>query len=756
MDKTINILHLEDDDNDAMLIHETIFSELTQCKIKRVSNKNAFEEALINEKFDLILSDFALPSFDGLSALKIAKELAADVPYIYVSGYIGEERAIEALKMGATDYVLKDKIIKLLPAINRALSEHEEKEKNKLIRRSLKVEEEKFLSIVNNFPVVLFMTDNKGVPIFSQGKGFIISGIKSEELLGKNLIELYKDVPFELLEGKTIKAGEAFAEALKGNIQNGIIYLDGRYDDTKLLPYYNEDNKISGIIGILHDITDLVNTRNKLRDSEELYRSIFESAPIGMARISPSGNYLDANIALQKMLGYDENEFRSLNISDVTFDDDKVQSKTLFNKVISNELNIVSFEKRYRSKSGDLFWTNLTSKVVKDSKGKTLYLLSMLENINDKKLAALALRESEKRFKDLAELLPQTVFEANINMIVTYLNQEGLVTFQYSEDDLSNGIAIQQVVYSKESGFLLEKFAETLRGKLLGGIELMAIRKDGSEFPCLVYARPIIANDKAVGLRGILLDITKNKQTLEELIQAKEKAEEMSRLKSNFLANMSHELRTPLIGILGFSDILRNELSNSQYVDMIEAIFVSGNRLLETLNLILDLSKIESDSLQINNSFFNLIDMVNQTIESLRSTVETKGLYIELDTALQNFNVNLDERMCKEVIENLINNGVKFTAKGGVIIKVEKEITDSKEFAIIKIIDTGIGIPEESQKLIFEEFRQVSEGYSRKYEGAGLGLTITKHFVEKMNGIISLESESNKGTVFTIKLPSNI
>ena len=197
MDKTIYILHLEDDDNDALLIHEAIYSELTQCKIKRVSNKNAFEEALINEKFDLILSDFALPSFDGLSALKIAQELAADIPYIYVSGHIGEDRAIEALKMGATDYVLKDKIIKLLPAIKRALSEYEEKEKNKLIRRSLKVEEEKFLSIVNNFPVVLFMTDNKGVPIFSQGKGFIISGIKSEELLGKNLIDLNKTLAIE-------------------------------------------------------------------------------------------------------------------------------------------------------------------------------------------------------------------------------------------------------------------------------------------------------------------------------------------------------------------------------------------------------------------------------------------------------------------------------------------------------------------------------------------------------------------------------
>jgi len=756
MNKIIKILHLEDDDKDAMLIEQTINSELSSCKIKRVDSRHDFEYALTHEKFDLILSDFALPSFNGLEALKIAKELAINVPYIYVSGHIGEDRAIEALRMGATDYVLKDKIIKLLPAINRALKEAEEIEKNKNIEKRLRESEENFRTIVSNFPVVLFILNREGVATFSQGNGLETSGIKSEELIGKNIVALFNNVPFELLDGSIIRGKEAFLGALSGKVQNGIILFNDRYNDIKLLPYYGEDNKMIGVIGISHDITELINTRNQFKESEELYKNIFVSAPIGMARISTSGRYLSANFALQKMLDYSEDELRNLSIDDITFDDDKTRSKELFLNVISTKSGTINFEKRYISKMGNVFWVNLTSTVVKNNKGKVLYLLSMLENINDKKLAEFALRESEKRFKDLADLLPQTVFEVNNDTLVTYINKEGLKSFLYTEEDLKNGLTINQFLHSNDKELIIAKFYQVLNGEQFGGIEFIAIRKDGSEFPCLVYASSIIIDNKAEGLRGILIDITERKKTLEELVKAKENAEEMNRLKSYFLANMSHELRTPLIGILGYSDILKDELANSQSLEMIEAINTSGNRLLETLNLILDLSRIEADRLPVNYEPFEAIDCIKQVIIMLKNIADKKGLFLEINNVFDSIQVNLDERMFRQIIENLVNNAIKFTINGGVIVKIDKEENVENHLIIIKIIDTGIGIDKESQKLIFEEFRQASEGYSRRFQGTGLGLTITKHFIGKMNGSISLESEINKGSVFTIKLPINI
>jgi signal transduction histidine kinase/CheY-like chemotaxis protein len=253
----------------------------------------------------------------------------------------------------------------------------------------------------------------------------------------------------------------------------------------------------------------------------------------------------------------------------------------------------------------------------------------------------------------------------------------------------------------------------------------------------------------AANLGGVIeKELSKN-----EIIEAKNTAEEMNRLKSNFLANMSHELRTPLIAILGYAEILQAEVEKLEWTEMVDTISQSGKRLLETLNLILDLSKIESDKVQINYKKINLSTEVVEITNLFNPIAAKKELSLIVDIKEKEIMANIDKRLFHSVLSNLVNNGLKYTNEGIVKVELSKILSNKKSYALIKVSDTGIGISKEDQEIIFDEFRQVSQGYNRQYEGSGLGLTITKKFVEKMGGQISVDSESGIGTTFTIIFP---
>jgi PAS domain S-box-containing protein len=247
-------------------------------------------------------------------------------------------------------------------------------------------------------------------------------------------------------------------------------------------------------------------------------------------------------------------------------------------------------------------------------------------------------------------------------------------------------------------------------------------------------------------------DITERKKMIEELISAKDKAEESNRLKSNFLANMSHELRTPLSGILGFADLLKDELENEEQKNKADTILKSGKRLLNTLTLILDLAKLEAEKITINYTIKNINDVCKEVAHLYSASALKKGLTINTVFESEDLIAEIDERAFIEILNNLVNNAIKYTNKGGVTLKTYLKPGKIKQ-AIIEVIDTGIGIPEDKYDIIFDEFRQASEGYSRNFEGTGLGLSITKKFVEKMNGTIFVKSKIGEGTVFTISFP---
>jgi len=264
-------------------------------------------------------------------------------------------------------------------------------------------------------------------------------------------------------------------------------------------------------------------------------------------------------------------------------------------------------------------------------------------------------------------------------------------------------------------------------------------------------------------LQTLVTELTEQKETLEkeivmrlnaesELTQAREKAEESSRLKSSLLANLNHEFRTPMNSILGFSDMIRTTGTEKEVTEMANIVFFSGKRLLKTLNAIVDLARLESEPHPTNIEKVNLSELALRIFNDFNEIAVRKNIlmnpHIQSDVCTM-FNTS----SATLIITNLIDNAIKFTHRGSIEVLLTKERSGDTEQAVFDIRDTGIGIHPAYHEKIFDEFRQVSEGFGRFYEGLGIGLSLSKKLLKRLKGEISLESEVGKGTRFIVRFP---
>ena len=387
-----------------------------------------------------------------------------------------------------------------------------------------------------------------------------------------------------------------------------------------------------------------------------------------------------------------------------------------------------------------------------------------LETLND---------ELEKRVEDRTEELAVTNIELQkerdqtkqyldiAGTIIALLDRDGYIQIINRKGDEALGYQAGELVGKNWYDTCIEKNSranykkmhfDIMSGKILPNEFLIDdVVTKGKEIRTFIFHKTVIKDSKGEfsGLLFSAEDITELKQKEKELIEAKEKADESNKLKSTFLANMSHELRTPMIGILGYSDLLMNELKVETHKKMATAIHDSGQRLIDTLNLILDLSRLEANKHNIDYQIVNINALLKNVTFHFEAAAGKKKLFLKTSVPSIDVIARTDPRMIRDVINNLINNAIKFTNEGGVFISLE---VFHRDF-MISIKDTGIGIPEESIDLIFEEFRQVSEGLGRGFQGTGLGLTICKKYVELLGGQISVKSTPNKGSEFTFQIP---
>lgn len=375
----------------------------------------------------------------------------------------------------------------------------------------------------------------------------------------------------------------------------------------------------------------------------------------------------------------------------------------------------------------------------------------------------LSIYIEQKRRQEDAVKLSKGIEQSPISIIITdpkgiieYVNPKFCELTGYTPDE-AIGLNPNILKSGKQDNDFYKNLWETvLSGKDWQG-ELHNKKKDGSLYWENASISPVFDDaGQITHFIAVKEDVTEKKEIVRELLIAKEKAEESDRLKSSFLANMSHELRTPMTGILGFSEILCELGTTEEQVRIAGYVLTSAQRLLETLNLILDLSKLEAEQADLSVNTVDLVQLLQTIIETYRPAALKKKLSLVLDTKLETLVTLTNERMISSIFHNLLNNAVKFTSKGGISLIAELETKGAGHELICKVIDTGMGIAEEHYETIFDEFRQVSEGFSRHFEGTGLGLSITRRFVEKLNGKISVQPTQGGGTTFIVQLPVKI
>ncbi|MBA4411452.1 MAG: PAS domain S-box protein [Bacteroidota bacterium] len=372
------------------------------------------------------------------------------------------------------------------------------------------------------------------------------------------------------------------------------------------------------------------------------------------------------------------------------------------------------------------------------------------------------------------DLLSRAIEQSPVTVVIT--DKEGNIEYANPKFTEVTGYSLDEVEGKNsrilQSGLLSKEFYEELWKTILSGMnwygELHNRKKNGDTYLESVVISPIVdSNGDIAYFLAIKEDITEKKKMLEDLIIAKEKSEESDRLKSAFLANMSHEIRTPMNGILGFTELLKEpDLTVENMQEYFCIIEKCGARLLNIIDDIVSISKVESGQIGVSISEMNINEQIEYIYTFFKSEVEQKGLQIYYKNALsaREAIIKTDSNMLFAILSNLVKNAIKFTSHGSIEIGYSSTLRPAQSDAgsqtngsptelTFFVKDTGIGIRPEHKEIIFERFRQVNESLSRDYQGAGLGLAISKAYVKMLGGKIWVESEEEKGSVFYFTIP---
>lgn len=520
-------------------------------------------------------------------------------------------------------------------------------------------------------------------------------------------------------------------------------------------PFISEEqNLLKNVALILSETIQRRNAEVSLKESEEIFLAITKAAQDGIVMIDEKGKVIYFNTAAEKMFGYAAKELIGLPIHEFIAPDRYAKPYTEgmenFQKTGDGPIIDKVREMMAKKKDGSEFPVELSVSGIL-MKG-AWHAVGMVRDITVRKQAEKALVDSEDRFRGMFENstigMYQTTPRGEILLAnPALLNMLGYESFQ---ELLKLGTVEKGYVRNENR----EVFQKIIKNEdVIYGYESEWKKKDGTVRLFRESARTVRdEKNEIIYYEGVVEDITDAKMVELALVEAKERAEESSRIKTSILNNMSHELRTPLVGILGFAETLKNEITDVEHKDMAGRIFNSGKRLSNTLNSILNLSIIESGNITVAISHINPLQIVEKVISVHAESAEEKHLYLK---TLNNNDtpVKLDKDLFEQVLGFLVDNGIKYTENGGITIEIGDEDYEGKMFKVIKVIDTGCGILKENQKQIFEQFRQVSEGHSRSSQGLGLGLSIAYKYVHLMNGELSVESTFGEGSTFIMRFP---
>jgi PAS domain S-box-containing protein len=515
---------------------------------------------------------------------------------------------------------------------------------------------------------------------------------------------------------------------------------------SRLIEFEGEE----AILSIARDITERRKVQKALRESEKKFSTAFHASTVLMALTTLNeGLLIDVNEAYLKTMGYTAGEVIGKTAVEIGLFPEKAGREVMLEGMRQKGF-IRNTEMTLQAKSGERFTIYYSGDIIRFQDRECIF--SVMVDITKRKRAEAILKESEERYRSLFE----TMLDGCAYCKMFYEDDRPLDFVYLSVNDAFEKLTgLKNVVGAKVTQVIPgireshpELFEACGRVALSGVPERFEIYLEQLR----AWLDIALCSPKKEYFVAIFDNITERRAMESDLIQAKEKAEAANRLKSSFLANMSHEFRTPLHGIIGLAEILHGQVEDQDMKETVDYIRDSGKRLYETLDSFMKLSQLTAGEFNVTLRPLFCASLAEKALRRHRESAEAKGLALHLETIAE-CEIMADEEMLHCILHNLVDNALKFTSRGEVRVTIGRARKEGAPWAEICVKDTGIGIAPEHYDLLFQEFRQISEGFSRNYEGVGLGLTLAKKMTELLGGTLTFESERGRGTTFALHFP---
>ena len=490
-----------------------------------------------------------------------------------------------------------------------------------------------------------------------------------------------------------------------------------------------------------------------LEASEQGFRQIFEEAPIGMAVVDLNQRFVQANGTLCQMVGYTNEELTERTTADITYPDDVPRGLEIAKALLDGSTQL-SFDKRYVRKSGELLWITRTACLIRDEHGEPDHFLVMLEDISTRKASEEALQQKQRELE--AALHANELILDNSQDVICAIDREGRFLsvsaaceqlWGYSSTELI-GRPYLNFVHPEDREYSRVAAAELVAGGKLSDFVNRYIRKDGSTVHVLWSCA---WSEKENIIFCVAHDVTERARNEKALREAKEEADRANQAKSEFLSRMSHELRTPLNAILGFGQLIERQSPTDAQRTRVGYILNAGRHLLNLINEVLDISRIEAGNLQLSVEPVAAADALDEALGLMRPMAAERGTELSMSSALdQNAYILADRQRLKQVLLNLLTNALKYTPKGG---NVAISVTTSGDKMRIAIADNGPGIPADKLARLFTPFDRLGAEQS-EVEGTGLGLALCQRLMQAMKGSLGVSSTVGRGSTFWMEMPT--
>jgi len=491
------------------------------------------------------------------------------------------------------------------------------------------------------------------------------------------------------------------------------------------------------------------------RESEERFKSAFSDAPIGMVleSIQPdsAGRFLQVNRAMCELTGYSEEQLVGKHFADITHPGDVEESVALEQRLLAGELSNYELAKRYLSAAGETVWVQAHVSLVYDDNGLPVYAIGQVQDITERKRAEESIRESGRQLAEAQKLAQLGSWEWDIaSGEVTWSEELYRILGLDPETDVPSYSTLFERVHPDE-----RRKAEAIVDRSLARREpfheeMQIVRPDESVRIIDTHGEVMLGSDqRPAKLVGTVQDVTERRM-VERKLALQEEAEKEYRARSDFLSRISHELRTPLNSILGFAQLMAMDELDEIQRENVGLIIKGGNHLLQLINEVLEISRIEAGTMTVSLEPVHVGTTVAEVVDLLEPLAAQQGVTLRNEVPHDGEeHVQADAQRLKQVLLNLVSNALKYNKpNGSVCIALEPP---SAERILIRVSDTGYGISEENQAKLFTPFDRLGADETG-IEGTGLGLALSKLLTEAMGGSLAFESEEGKGSTFTVGL----